>query len=331
MSNAPERLMQMATGYWASATLSAAVELGVFDALADGSADAESLAKRAGASSPHLLRLLEALAALGVLRREQERFSIDPSLRPLLSPSSPTCLLDALRFNLDMYPLWARLGSSIRAGQPALPPSAHLGDDPGRTERFVRGMHSRAMMLAPAVVEAIDLGDARTLLDLAAGPGTFSRMLLERHPKLRSTLFDLPPVLDVARRLLESPGTLGRITLHPGDYRKDPLPGGFDAVLYCGALHQETPESAATLLRKIRDSLRPGGSLLVVDLMLAPDRTGPAFSALFSLNMMLVSPVGRVFDERETQDLLRAAGFDDVAATHPAGSPYTIVRARRPA
>ena len=319
--------MQLATGYWASATLSAGVEIGLFDALGEEAHDAQDLAAATGTSRDHLLRLLEALASLGVLTRSGESFAIAPDLREFLCPDRPTSLLDALRFNIDLYPLWSRLGTSVREGKPAIPPTAHLGNDPARTERFVRGMHSRAMMLAPAVVDAIDLSGVVSMLDLACGPGAFSRFLLAKHPALKSTLFDLTPVLDVAERLLYRAPESQRITFHPGDYRRDVLPAPFDAIFYCGALHQETPESAGRLFAKIRASLRPGGRVIVVDLMLQDDRAGPAFSALFSLNMMLTSPAGRVFSEAETIEILSTAGFIDVRRTPTGRSPYSIIEA----
>jgi hypothetical protein len=155
-------------------------------------------------------------------------------------------------------------------------------------------------------------------------------MLAEQHCDLQVTQFDLAPVLAIARELGEASSAADRIGYHDGDYRRDALPGGFDTVLFSGAIHQEDPSSASALVNKIRDALEPGGELIVVDMMLAPDRTEPKFSALFSLNMMLTSKAGRVFDEAQLSGILTDAGFAKPEVTRLEGCPYWIMRARRP-
>jgi len=171
-------------------------------------------------------------------------------------------------------------------------------------------------------------------------------------PGLRVTQFDLPPVLAVARELAQGNP---RISFVPGDYHHDPLPGGapggrvlpngalgdralpngalgdralpFDTVLYCGALHQETPESAAALFKKIRASLAPNGRAVIVDLMTDATSTNPVFARLFSINMMLTNEGGRVFTLDETETLLRGAGFTQTTS-RLLDIPYGVVVAR---
>ncbi len=322
------RLMELATGYWKSAVLSAGVELGVFDALSEAKATAEALAAKNDASPRHLAEVMDALVALELLEKDGDEYGIAPGADHLINGNSPHCMLDALRFNMDLYPLWGRLADCTRKGEPAIPPGAHLGADPARTRRFALGMHSRATGMAPAVLPAIDPKGAATLLDIAAGPGTFSRMLAEQHASLQVTQFELPAVQEVARELTAESPAADRIHFHPGDYHTDDLPHGFDMALLCGAIHQENVEFAQTLFERIKSTLNPGGRFLIVDMMLEPDRTGPLFSNLFSINMMLTSPKGRVFTAAMLETLLKEAGFAEVALTRPPWSPYWILEAR---
>ncbi len=322
------QLMELATGYWKSALLSAAVELKIFEALADAPLSADALAAHLALPERHLSEILDALTALGLLTKQGEAYAIAASADALVNPRSDTCILDALRFNMDLYPLWGKLAEAVRNGAPALPPGAHLGADPARTRRFAMGMHSRAMGIAPAILPALPLDGITTLLDVAAGPGTFSRLLAEQHAHLNVTQFDLPPVLDVARELTESSPARERIELRPGNYHEDDLPTGFDAALLCGAIHQEDDDTAATLFARIRAALKPGGHFLLVDMMLDPDRSGPLFSNLFSINMMLTSPRGRVFTAQQLLAHLESTGFIDAALIQPPRSPYWIIHAR---
>lgn len=323
-----EGVTELGTQYWKSCVLSAAVELGLFDTIGRG-ARAEDVSAKLSSSPRHTAELLDALVSLEILVKKDGVYSFEASAAEFFDRASSKCVIDALRFNSDLYQLWGKLSTCVREGKPVLPARAHLGDDPERTRRFVMGMHSRALMMAPPLLPAINLEGHRKLLDIGAGPGTFSRFLLEKTPGLNVTLFDLPPVLNVARELTAGTRVADRVAFSPGDYRKDELPSGFDVALYSGALHQETPETAAALFAKIAGSLEPGGAILVVDMMVRTDRTSPLFSILFSLNMMLMSPIGRVFPDSSVHSMLAQAGFADLTTVKPDGCPYWIVRGRK--
>lgn len=234
-----QKLVETATAYWQSAALCAAVELRVFDALDRGPAGAQDLSDSTAVPVAHLTSLLDALVAMHLLQKSQSGYCLDSSAATWLTPSSRVNLLDALRLKTDLFPLWGRLSDSLREGRPSVPPAAHLGADPSRTRRFVLGMHSSGVAMLPPVAEAIELNDQHSLLDVAAGPGTFAALLADRHPRLRVTLFDLAPVLEVARELLQRHPSPDRFTYTAGDYRTQTLPSGFDVALYSGALHRD--------------------------------------------------------------------------------------------
>ena len=319
-------IMRLATGYWPAAALNAAAELGVFEALDPEPLTADETAQRLNTSPRHTRELLDALRGLGLLEKNSGAYAIAPSAQKFLSPRGEARMTGALRYNADLYPVWGKLADAVRCGRPAVPPHAHLGDDPERTRRFAMGMNSRALGLAPSLLPALEIADHTTLLDAACGAGTFSRLLAEKLPGLRVTQFDLPPVLAVARELAQGNP---RITFVPGDYHGDPLPASFDTVLYCGALHQETPESAAALFQKIRAALNPNGRAVIVDLMTDASRVNPVFARLFSINMMLTNEGGRVFTTEEAGDLLRGAGFANITSRILDDIPYGVVTAWR--
>ncbi|MEM7391720.1 MAG: methyltransferase [Verrucomicrobiota bacterium] len=323
-------LMDVATGYWKSAVLISAIEVGVFEVLADGPATAEEIAGKRSTAPVQTEELLNALAGLGILDKTGDRFSVVPSLADTLNPSRSGNLIPALRFNADTYPIWGGLTQCVREGGPVVPTKAHLGDDPGRTWRFVEAMHSRAALFGPALAEGIGLNGSTRLLDVAAGPGTLSRCLAEKNPGLNVTLFDLPPILDAARRIQEESAAFDRLAFHPGDYHTDELPGGFDSVLYSGALHQESRDFARTLMSKIFNALEPGGAFYLVDFMVDESRTQPAFSVLFSLNMMLTRESGRVYTREQAQELMAEAGFHNMESRSVGQAPYVVIEAQKP-
>ena len=325
--SAPVDLVDLASRYWQSAALNAAVSLGIFEFLAGKPATAAEVAEGLQMSEQHTEALLDSLCGLTVLEKSSSTYSIPDALMPLLNPESPDSLLGALRFNADLFGLWARLPDCIRDGKPALPDNPHLGQDPERMKRFVQGMHSRAGIMARGVLSYLTFPPRTTWLDVGGGPGTFSLKLLEQDPTYRATVLDLPPVVAAAAEIHAGNPALEQLTFQGGDYHTAPFPGDQDVVLYCGALHQEPEDGIHALFERMRAALKPSGHLYVIDLMLDADRTTPVYSALFQINMMLMRPTSKVYSVGRLQSLLKDTGFTSCFTQDIPGTPYTLVRA----
>lgn len=323
----PPNLTELASRYWESAALNAAVSLGLFPFLSETPATAEAVSEGLNCARQHTEALLDSLCGLGVLSKQDDKYTLPEALKPLLDPSSPDCLLGALAFNADLFQLWGKLPECVQSGQPVLPANPHLGSDPARTRRFVEGMHSRAGIMARGLLPAIVPEPHSRILDVGGGPGTFSVKLLERDATLSATVLDLPPVVQAAAEIHAGNPVLNRLRFQGGDYHTADYPADQDLVLYCGALHQEPEDGLPALFTRMKAALKPTGSLCVVDLMVSDDRTQPVYSALFQLNMMLMRPASRVHSIGDIQSVLRGAGFSPAAPEEISGTPYTLIRA----
>jgi cyclopropane fatty-acyl-phospholipid synthase-like methyltransferase len=206
------------------------------------------------------------------------------------------------------------------SGRPVEKPEIHLGQDRERTRTFVLAMHGRALGIGRAVVPRLALAERRRVLDVGGGPGTYSILIAEAHPGLECVVLDLPPVAAIAEEIIAGAGLAGRVRTLPGDYHATPFPGGFDAVLFFGVLHQEGPDAIRDLLRRAHAALEPGGLVYVLDMMTDAGRTRPKFSALFGLNMALTTENGWVFSDEDLRGWLTEAGFRE-PAVRPLGPP----------
>jgi SAM-dependent methyltransferase len=326
----PGPLYQLATGYWTSAVLLSANELGLFGALAGGPGTAQELAFALGLNGRGAALLLDACVGLGLLAREEGRYRLTP-LAEFLVPGRPGSLHRALHWLGQQYLHWGELPRAVRSGAPVTRPELHLGADPEQTRAFVLAMHDRALGVARGVVPFLDLTGCQALLDVGGGPGTYAALLAEAYPALRVTLLDLPGVCAVARELLAGTPAAVRIELQPGDAREGEYGRQrYDAVLFSSVLHQMAPAVVRRMLAGARRALRPGGRALVCDLMLDATRTRPVFSALFALQMLLTSREGAVFPADDCRLWLLEAGFASAAVVPlPPPLPYTLLRAER--
>ena len=76
-------------------------------------------------------------------------------------------------------------------------------------------------------------------------------------------------------------------------------------------MHDWDEEKNKALLRRSFEALAPGGAVVISELLVNDDKTGPAPAALMSLNM-LIETEGRNYTAAEYSAWLIEAGFRDV-------------------
>ena len=316
-------IVALASAFYGSAVLFAALDVGVFKTLADlgGSADLTALAEETGAAPRGLRLLLDACVAEGLLGKQEETYFNTPAGKLALVPGGPADLSQAIRYNEDVYPAWGRLAQLARTGAPVEPPQLHLGGDAERTRRFALSMRARAYAIGRGVVPMLDLSGCTRLLDLAGGPGAYAELIVRANPGLSCVSVDVPAVSAVARACVAEAGLADRIECRAGDYHADEYEAGaYDAVTIFGALHQESPDQIRDILARANRALRPGGRIFILDLMTDRTHTAPAFSALFAVNMALTTQNGWVFSDEELKGWLVETGFAPGEA-HPVPPP----------
>ena len=324
----PAPILRLITGYWGSMALFAAHELGVFTTLAEGPKSAGDFAIKLGVPERGMALLLQAMAGLGVLAVDGERFANTPLSEAFLVEGRPAYLGNAIRYGADNYRLWGTLADVVRAGMPPADAEGYLGDDADRTRHFVWGMHGRALAVARAVVEFIELPRDTVLLDLGGGPGTYSILLAQKIPGLKAIVFDLPSIVAIAGEIIASSGVAGRVTVQGGDFNVDAYPSGIGATLLSGILHREPEAACRSIIGRARDALVPGGTLVISDVMVNADRVSPPFATLFGLHMLVSSQRGGVHSKADHRQWLEDAGLTDVRVREvPAPAMHTVITA----
>ena len=313
----PIPLMQIATGFWAAKTLASAVELDLFTRISGQGTTAEELTKLLGLHPRPAKMLLSGCAALGLLVRREGRFFNSSLAEEFLVRSKPyyfggfVTMLDR-----RLYLAWNRLTEALKTNR-----AQTWGDKPGLFEAiaahpeeqriFTEAMHSLSAMAGRAVAEAFDFSKYRRLLDVGGGSGAYCIETAKRWPHLQAVVYDIAPALEVAREKIAEAGLAGRILTLEGDFFTEALPKGSDVILLSMILHDWTPEKDLAILRKCYEALPSSGAVIVSELMMDDDETGPAPAALMSLNM-LIECEGRNYTWAEYTEWLEQCGFRDI-------------------
>jgi SAM-dependent methyltransferase len=322
-ATSPEALLALARGFQESRVLLTGAELDLFTLLSREALAAPEIAGRLGADLRALTTVLDALAAMELLEKRDGLYRTAPGAR-CLSTDAPDSIHPML---LHAAALWARWTTLTRrvGGTPL--PERHPDES---LRAFIGAMHVVAAPQADRIVAAALVGPARRLLDVGGGPATYTMAFLRTEPALAATLFDLPPVVEIARERIARAGLADRVTLVPGDFETDELPPGHDLAWLSAIIHQNSREQNAALFVRIFRALVPGGRLVLRDHVMEPDRTRPRPGALFAVNMLVGTSGGGTYTLEEIRAGLSRAGFERVRLIRSGERMDSLVEAFRP-
>jgi hypothetical protein len=323
-------LLQMLRGYWVSQAIFAAAQLGIADLLEDGPRSCAELAVHTGVPARSLQRLLRALAGIGVFAEvEGETYGLTPLASCLRTDAPGSLRASGIVTGELLYPAWGDLLQSLRTGEPTCEHVfgagffAHLTAHPEVGARFQDMMADQKLTTNAAVPAAYDFSGCGTIVDVGGGNGSLIASILAASPASRGILFELPHVLDQARRQLLGAGVVERCEVVGGDFFAS-VPAGGDAYLLRSILHDYGDERAARILRSCRAAMPMGGRLLVIE-QVVPDVGEPGdWMTKFMDLQMLILLGGQERTEAEFRELFVAAGFR-LRRVIPTRSPVSIL------
>ena len=310
----PKALFQTSGYYWQTCTLHAGVKLDLFTAVGNERRTADEVAERVKTDPRATAMLLNALSAMGLLEKTADAFSNTPESLAYLSRESPEYIGYMILHHHNLVASWSHLDEAVSAGRPVR--SRANFQDPEIRKNFLMGMFNLAMNTAPRLVPLADLSGRRRLLDLGGGPGTYAVHFCRHNPELRATVFDLPTSRPFAMETIERFGLGDRVDFAGGDYLTDEIPGEYDVVWLSHILHGEGPMDCEGIIAKAASVLTAGGLFLVHEFILDNTRDNPLFPALFSLNMLLGTPHGQAYTEKDLTDMMEKAGIGNIHRLH---------------
>lgn len=308
--NGGEQIRLDAIGFQRSRIILTAIELDLFTAVGEGEKTAAEVAVAIEADLRATERLMSALCALGYLKKTGDRYWNSPSAARFLAKGSPDYMAGLAHTN-HMWDSWSTLTDAVRAGHTVLIRDL-AGRDEGWLEAFIAAMHYRARDHAEQIVANMDLSGVRRVLDLGGGSGVYAMAFAGATEDVEVAVFDQPQVVPLTERYVRDAGFGDRITTLAGDYRKDPMGGGYDLIFLSAIVHSNSSEENTDLVAKCVGALNPGGRIVIQDFIMSEDRTRPAHGALFALNMLVATAGGDTYTESEVSGWFEAAGITRV-------------------
>ena len=312
----PFDLLRLNMSFMPSRVLTAAVQLGVFSQIANGSQNAKSIAEKVQATERGTRMLLDALTAMQLLRKSRNEYRLtDPAKRYLVRESAE--YIGGVLSDNHLWEAWGRLTDIVRTGQPH-----HRVEQQNKAEDFfpilIQALHvtnQQPAWRAAKILCSSAKSRSMEVLDVACGSGVWGIAIARTASKAHITAQDYPGILTITRRYVQQHGVESRYDFLPGNLREVEFDvGRYDLAILGNIVHSEGEIAAKTLFKRLSAALTPGGRVAIIDMVPNNQRTGPAFPIFFAINMLVNTSDGDTFTRAEYSTWLKQAGFGKVVA-----------------
>lgn len=317
-------LLRLNTAYWQAKVLHSAVEIGLFEFLAQGPATVEEI--RSGVEITHSLAMeyLDILVHLGLLERSvDELYSNSDWASEFLVPTAAQYMGGTITQHSRMhYHTWSKLTEALRDGQAKSGMTAHGPDayptfyqDLDKARQVMNHFDVFNGFTAEELAGHLDWSQYRSFVDVGGGRGNVAATIAAAHPHLQGGVFDLPALRPLYEELAAERGLAQRLQFHGGDFFANDLPKT-DVVIIGHVLPDWPVDQRQDLVNRIFNALDSGGMIVIYDTMIGADHEElPAL--LQRLNHSLVRGESSSYTVQECRGYLEEAGFHFDRA-HPA-------------
>ncbi len=310
--NPPSVLNNLMRGQWVGAMIGTAVGLKMFDAVDLGFRSASEVARECDIQIRAAEVLLNALVSVELLTKDENGFNTTEESHYYLVSTSPLYIGAYFSMGSGLQDAWKNLDGVAQTGKPY----SEINKQE-TAQKFFPGLAAALFPMNYAYGRKLAefLGveqckDKLRVLDLACGSAVWSIPMARCNRSVVVDALDFPSVLEVARDYTAKCGVADRYTLLPGNWQDVVLKEDeYDLVILGHILHSEGKERSRELLSCVFKSLRKGGHVAIAEFLVDDSRTSPQFSAMFAVNMMLVTTDGCVFSHSELSAMLKEAGF----------------------
>lgn len=324
----PIQMLQIISGFWVARCVYLTAKLGIADHIKDEPKTTEELAAATGAHAPSLFRVLRALASVGVITQEGNRFGGTP-LSETLCADSPNSIRAFAMTELgeEHYPAWGELLYSVRTGGIAFdkafgePCWEFFRKNPENAQIFNDAMTAMTAQANQAIHAIYEFSGINRIVDVGGGHGGLITGILKKNPNMTGILFDSSQVIEGAKASVAASGVADRLQLAGGDFFQS-VPEGGDAIVMKWIIHDWNDEQSVTIMKNCHRALPENGKLILIEAVV-PETSEPHFAKFIDLNMLVMTG-GRERTEAEFSQLYEAAGFK-LTRVVPSDSPFSVI------
>lgn len=311
---------KMINGYKLTYIIIVAKKIGIFNNLNERSISLKELSYKLDIHESRLEPILNILVLNKIISKDDSGYYLDVYKDILLENSNYNQLgyIDLASSLIDKY---QNIDQSLKNKNIAINNFRKLTEKEAKS--FMNGMEANAKPQARYIVENYNFNNHK-ILDIGAGSGTYLIEVAKTYDSVIGKMIDLPEIVKLQNQNIEKNNLKNRIVAQVCDYN-DVLPKDiYDDIFLFAIIHQEPQENLEKLLKNVYNILKPNGRIFLTSFFLNDDKLSPDFSVQFSVEMLLNSNNGKVYTHNEINELLKAAGFNNIERIDNIPGPATL-------
>jgi hypothetical protein len=235
------------------------IELKIFNHLTNPTS-AEDVAQKINTHPNNTKILLNGLAAIDLVNKKNNLYQNTPVAQTFLVEDNQTYLGQLLVFMATSEPELENLTKLVKEGPPKKLKQPPFSEDLlTKTAEMMANIEvaGDAQQLLQIVSELPEYNKFKKMLDLGGGPGLIGLTIVNSHPTLKGVIFDLPPVVRVAKTYIKKYRMEKRMTTLGGDFNHDLIGEGYDLIITSNCL--QFSQELDPVIKKIYNALNLGG------------------------------------------------------------------------
>lgn len=281
----------------------------------------KSVARKSGLNERNLSFVLNALASIGLLEKNNEVYRNTQQSNDFLNPNSPVYLGDSILFREKMMSL-QNIEERLING----PNKEVLHNNQGvevydfyeAARVSIPEMYTgRVQALIQAVTNLYRTKTPKKILDLGGGSGILAIELAITFPNCKSVVFEHPNVARLPRELVSERKLSEQVCVMEGDFNADDIGKGYDLIIASGVL-DFAKDHLDSVMGKLYNALTSNGYLYVVTHNVSEDYQNPPESILGWLSSHL-DGLDVLLTKKEIDSALTIHGFQQIQSDDDGG------------
>lgn len=217
----------------------------------------QEIAKQFGYHEAMTQMFCDALTEIGLLQKEDEKYSNSPLTRNYLIQSSSRYMSHTLENMKKTIKRWSQLPTLLSEGPIIKEQSEVFGHD------WITGIAEWAeagsvFSTIKVVTNYLNVQRWKRLLDIGGGHGLYSIAFAALNPELEAVVFDRPQITPITCKYIDEYGA-HRVHVISGDFYTDSIGECYDAIF--SSFNQSC--SDPVLIPKLVKALQPNGDLVL--------------------------------------------------------------------
>lgn len=287
-----------------------ALKLDIFSYL-DEETDIEELAHRTNYNMRNLKLLLNALSAIHLIEKHDDKYVNTIEGHQYLSKSSAYYLGESILFRNEMMSL-DNIENRVRYGPDKTITQHNQGQKVYDFSKLAEVSISeiylwRIKPLINLMKEIYQDTEPGRILDLGGGSGAMGIELCKTFPNAEGIIFEGPKVSLVAEGLVSKNNLSSRITVQKGDFIKDDIGNGYDIIIASGII-DFAKDHLNDFIKKLYDALNKNGIIYLITHGFSEDYLEPSETILGWLSSHL-DGLDLLLPDKIIQDAMTDSGF----------------------